>query len=58
MRDSEVVVLFKAFEMILSNQDKIMKHLGINKYDSDYGYDNSTADLANECYSIARDYED
>ena len=57
MRDSEAATLFKAFGKILYNQDKIMKHLGINKFDSDYGYNTDTEDTANECMLIAEDYE-
>ena len=57
LRDSEMATLFKALGQILYNQDKILKHLGINKYDSDYGYDNSTENVADECYSIERDYK-
>ena len=54
MRDSEMVTLFNALGQILANQDKIMKHLGITKYDYDYGYDNeSTRDYSSECFSIA-----
>lgn len=47
MRDDEVAKLFNALGKVLYNQDKLLKHLGINKCDSDYGYDNSTEDIAN-----------
>lgn len=57
MRDSEVVTLFNALGKVLYNQDKILKHLGINKYDFDYGYDNSTETMANECYTVSSEYE-
>ena len=57
MRDSEVATLFNALGKILYNQDKILKHLGINKFDSDYGYDSDTEDMAHECMSVASDYE-
>lgn len=57
MRDSEAATLFKALGKILYNQDKILKHLGINKFDSDYGYNSDTEDMANECILIANDYE-
>lgn len=56
MRDDEVFTLFRALGHILHNQDEILKHLGINKCDSDYGYDSSTEKLASECYSVAREY--
>lgn len=42
MRDNEVAILFNALGSVLYNQDKILKHLGINKYDSDYGYDHKS----------------
>lgn len=58
MRDSEVATLFNALSKILYNQDQIMKHLGINKFDSDYGYDNDTEQMADECFKTARYYED
>lgn len=57
MLDSEKAILFNALGKILYNQDKILKHLGINKFDTDYGYDNDTEIMANECYAIASDYE-
>lgn len=56
MRDSEVAILFNALNKILNNQDRILKHLGINKFDSDYGYDSDTEDMANECWRVARNY--
>lgn len=56
MRDDEVSTLFRALGHILYSQDKILKHLGINKFDPDYGYDSSTENLASECYSVAREY--
>lgn len=57
MRDSEVATLFNALGKILYNQDKILRHLGINKYDSEYGYDDSTENIANECHSVSSEYE-
>lgn len=57
MRNDEVSILFNALGKILYNQDKILKHLGINKCDYDYGYDHSTENLASECCSVVRDYE-
>lgn len=58
MRDSEVATLFNALSRILYNQDQIMKHLGINKFDSDYGYSHNTEEMADECFKIVRYYED
>ena len=59
MEDSEVVVLFECMAMILSNQEKIMRHLGISKYDSEWGWDDDNIEKQiHECYSIARDYKD
>lgn len=56
MRNSEIATLFNALGKILYNQDKILKHLGINKCVTDCGYDLSTENVADECYSIERDY--
>ena len=54
MRDSEVATLFNALSKILYNQDQIMKHLGINKFNSDYGYSHDIEEMADECYKITR----
>ncbi len=57
MCDEEKRVLFQALSQILSNQDDIKKHLGLNRLDSEYGWnDTRTEDLSNECWSIANDY--
>lgn len=56
MRDDEVSTLFNALGQVLYNQDKILKHLGINKCDSGYGYDHSIENVANECCSVAREH--
>lgn len=58
MRDSEVATLFNALSKMLYNQDQIMKHLGINKFDSDYGYSHDTEEMADECFKTARYYGD
>lgn len=38
LTDEEISVLFKSLSKILSNQDEIKKHFGLNKYDSEWGY--------------------
>lgn len=38
MRDEETKLLFQALSQILANQDDIKKHLGLNKLDSEYGW--------------------
>lgn len=59
MKDEELGILFDSIGKLLSNQDKIMKHLGINSYDREWGYsDTDTERLSNECYGIAVDYRE
>ena len=71
IKNEDIALLFKALSQILSNQDKIAlsqilsnqdkinKHFGINKYDSEWGYDdNETESLARQCYSTAYDYDE
>lgn len=57
MNDSDTVVLFDALGKILYNQDKLLKHLGINKHDSDYGYDDDIEVMAKKCYAVVSNYE-
>ena len=38
MRDEETRLLFQALSQILANQDDIKKHLGLNRLDSEYGW--------------------
>lgn len=58
MNDETCKVLFKALSQILSNQQDILRHLGISKCDRDWGWDdNSTSNMIDECDFIARDYE-
>ena len=43
-------ILFESLSQIMENQKKIMRHLGITKYDSDWGYDdNYTRDIVEQC---------
>lgn len=59
MNNEDLNLLFRALSQILSNQDEIKKHIGLNKFDSDYGYSETyTEELSEECYSIARQYEE
>ena len=49
-------ILFESLSQIMENQKKIMRHLGITKYDSDYGYDDDyTRELIAQCNSIANE---
>lgn len=58
MRDSEMKLLFESLSQILSNQDDIKKHLGLNRHDSGYGWDDEeTNKLASKCSEVANDYE-
>lgn len=59
MNNQDLNLLFRALSQILSNQNEIKKHIGLNKFDSDYGYsETDTEKLSEECYSIARQYEE
>lgn len=58
MRDEEVRLLFQALSQILSNQDDIKKHLGLNKCDSGYGWnDERTMNLSDKCLKTAYEFE-
>ena len=58
MRDSEMKLLFESLSQILSNQDDIKKHLGLNKIDSEYGWDDEyTSRLASKCNETANYYD-
>lgn len=58
MRDEETRLLFQALSQILANQDDIKKHLGLNKFDSEYGWnDEDTMKLSRKCLEIADDFE-
>lgn len=54
--DSELFdkrILFESLSCIMYNQTKIMKHLGITKYNSDLGYDdNYTVETISQCDEI------
>lgn len=59
IKNEDIALLFKALSQILSNQDKINKHFGINKYDSEWGYDDfKTNDLYHQCHNAANEYDD
>ena len=46
-------ILFESLSQIMENQKKIMRHLGITKYDSDWGYDDDyTTEVINQCNGI------
>ena len=46
-------ILFESLSQIMENQKKIMRHLGITKYDSDWGYDDDyTRDIIEQCDAI------
>ena len=58
MNDEACMLLFKALSQILSNQQDILRHLGVSKFDSDYGWgDSSTSDLISKCNSMSCSYE-
>lgn len=59
MKNRHITLLFEALGQILYNQDKINKHLGINKCDYEWGWDDSTTDeYSNWCFRAADEYED
>lgn len=46
-------ILFESLSQIMENQKKIMRHLGITKYDSDWGYDDDyTREVIEQCDGI------
>lgn len=58
MRDEETKLLFQALSQILANQDDIKKHLGLNKLDSEYGWNDEDAiKLSRKCSETADDFE-
>ena len=49
-------ILFESLSQIMENQKKIMRHLGITRCDSDWGWDDdSTRELITECNGIANE---
>lgn len=57
IKNEHIAILFEALGQILYNQDKINKHLGINKCDYEWGWDDSeTNKLYNRCYNTASEY--
>ena len=58
MNDEACKLLFEALSQILSNQQDILRHLGVSKFDSDYGWsDSDTSDLISKCNSMSYSYE-
>jgi hypothetical protein len=46
-------ILFESLSQIMENQKKIMRHLGITKYNSDWGYDDDyTMEVIEQCEGI------
>lgn len=59
IKNEDVALLFKALSQILYNQDKLNKHLGINKCDYEWGWeDNTTSELAIQCWNAACEYDE
>ena len=58
MNDEACKLLFEALSQILSNQQDILRHLGVSKFDYDYGWgDSGTSDLISKCNSMSYSYE-
>lgn len=48
--------LFESLSCIMENQKKIMRHLGITKYDSNWGYaDDYTEEMIKQCDGIVNE---
>lgn len=59
IKNEDIALLFKSLSQILSNQDKINKHFGINKCDSEWGWDDYITDeLSSQCLNAADKYEE
>lgn len=53
----EMKLLFQALSQILINQDELKKHLGLNRLDSEYGWnDEDTMKLSGKCSEIANEF--
>lgn len=51
-------IIISALSQILANQNDIKKHLGPNKLDSEYGWnDEDTMKLSRKCSETANDFE-
>ena len=49
-------ILFESLSQIMENQKNIMRHIGITRYVSDWGYnDNYTRELITQCDSIVNE---
>ncbi len=58
MNDEACKVLFETLAQILSNQQDILRHLGVSRHDSEWGWsDSGTSDLMNKCNSMAYSFE-
>lgn len=58
MRDEETRLLFQALSQILANQDDIKKHLGLNRLNIEYGWnDEDTMKLSRKCSKTADDFK-
>ena len=46
-------ILFESLSQIMENQKRIMRHLGITKHDSEWGYDDDAiSELTYQCDAI------
>lgn len=58
IKSEHINLLFRSLNQILENQDKLNKHLGINRCDYEFGWeDNATSELASQCWNAACEYE-
>lgn len=57
MNDDACKLLFTVLSQILKNQQKIMRHLGITKNDSEYGWnDEDMSNTITECDIMSEQY--
>ena len=58
MNDEACKLLFEALSQILNNQKDILRHLGVSKFDSEWGLsDCGASDLISKCNSMSHSYE-
>ena len=57
MRDEDTELLFKTLSQILTNQNEIKKHLGINDKSAEYTWETDTEELLKECSETARSFK-
>lgn len=60
MSDLEKKLLFEVMYQVLLNQRMVMRHIGISKSDSEYGWDGNdedTTELLKKCHLVSNSYD-